>query len=201
VAAGDAVIPARGCAGGRYLSPRGSVDRATPTECRVKADSRPWRPSGDRGRCPAPGARRLTSSLGAAVRDGGRHRRWRAVVVEPGQGEAVGGLNIAQSESGHVVTARGHGALRGPALRLASGTGGFRQMRGTHSTRSAMGTTAMMIRLMRTMARAPSGEPRDSWPPPAADSQGCPQLHENSKTSNIFLETVVVFEAWQAGAS
>jgi hypothetical protein len=35
----------------------------------------------------------------------------------------------------------------------------------------------------------------------AALNEGCPHPYENLKTSNIFLEFMVVFEAWRAGAS
>jgi len=86
------------------------------------------------------------------------HQRWRAVIVKPGQGELAGGPGGAGAEGAHDVPSRYRGAA-GPARRLAWRTGGFHRIPDTSSTRSAMSTTAMMIRPLmigpiRTMARS-----------------------------------------------
>jgi hypothetical protein len=63
----------------------------------------------------------------------------------------VGGLDVAGGEGVYDVTPGYPGAARsGPAAGI--GTGSFHRIPDTPSTRSAMSTTAMMIRPMRTMA-------------------------------------------------
>jgi hypothetical protein len=81
----------------------------------------------------------------------------------------VGGLDIAGGEGAHDVTPRYPGAARsGPAAGI--GAGSFHQVPGTPGTMSAMSTTAMMIRPVRTMACSLPVTP-GSWPPPAAGSR------------------------------
>jgi hypothetical protein len=63
-----------------------------------------------------------------------------------------------------------------------------------------MSTTAMMIRPLKTMTRSLPVN-RDSWPPRAAGSGCLPQPAQGVKTRNLFLESVVVFELWEAGTS
>jgi hypothetical protein len=84
----------------------------------------------------------------------GRRRRRRAVVIEPGQGQEVRGLEVASGEVFHRVT--GSASVRQArdlARRLATGTGSLSRMRGTAS---AM-TTAMTI--ARPTACAPAVAP------------------------------------------
>jgi len=77
------------------------------------------------------------------------HRGWRAVIVKPGQGEFVSGLDVAGARKALTMSPPRYPALPDPALRLAVPADSIRQMRGTAST---MSTAMMMIRPMRTIA-------------------------------------------------
>ncbi len=82
-------------------------------------------------------------------------RRRRAVVIEPGQGQEVRGLQVVSGEAFHRVTGfriRSRQA-RDLARRLATGTGSLIRMRGTTSTM----TTAMAM--ARPTACAPTVAP------------------------------------------
>jgi hypothetical protein len=76
------------------------------------------------------------------------HRRWRAVIVKPGQGEFVSGLDVAGAEGAHDVTAPVSGCSQ---IRPAAG-GARRQHPPDAGTASTMSTAMMMIRPMRSIA-------------------------------------------------
>lgn len=157
-------------------------------DCRVSAWLGPPARCGPGGSRRGHGCRRPVAGSRPIAR---RHR-------QPGQGKLAGGLEVAGAEGGHDVTAPGIGTLPGPALRLALRADGFHRIPDTPSTRSAMSTTA---RPMRTMARSLPVNPGVAGRRRRLIPGACLDLQKNLKTSNLFLESVVVFESWRAGAS
>src|SRR6185437_14632964 len=112
------------------------------------------------------------------------HGGWRAVIVELARGEPVSDLDGAGAEGVHYVTASvsGRSPVRPCGWHCA-----------TPSTRSTISTTAMMIRPLKTMTRSLPVN-RDSRPPRAAGSRVPTPARTGSKTGNLFLESVLVFE-------